>query len=307
MTDLKSDSEAKEIIHLHDPRLHDAYNSFSTRNFERQAGTLENKRVYLAPSQFQLLIDKKKATKFSLERKKKQASSNKNLGLFAGEDIKANACITYYGGDYLTREVCNTNLVILNQLNRSTHLALINKQKIVVGDVSAEFIDRNTVVSLKKEDKKQSCRETREYYSFDALPAALKHRFTSQKQYEDYRDQLMNCGVGYCINQPKQFIPQFRNWMSTLNRKGVTKKQKTDIILQLTKTGMNCLMDKHIQQDLMDINDGRSAVFVVFTALRDIKEHEEIICYYNADNQTVHDAFFQVNTTMSTEPELFPS
>lgn len=183
--------ETKPIVTLQDARLFDSYNSAEARKFETQAGTLRNGRVFIAPSTFQLGTKVTKATTFSMKRKTKLAPSNLNLGLFAAVSFKENAIISFYGGDYLIRSLCNKNPPILKKLNASNHLALVNKHRIVVGDNVAQFMDRDTVI----DDSKQS-RRAKEYYMYDKLPEDLKERFVDEEAYKEYRTMLMDLGAG---------------------------------------------------------------------------------------------------------------
>lgn len=118
----------------------------------------------------------------------------------------------------------------------------------------------------------------------------------------------MHSITGLFINQPRQFVPEFRDWMKILDRKGVPKEKKNGVIQQLSAAGINCLMLKHIEQNLMDVNGGKSAEFIFFSALRDINPGEELISYYNCPNEQAHNNFFQLKDQMDElEPILASS
>lgn len=274
------------LSELSDPRLTDDYNDFRFRSFEREAGTLANGWIYVSPSRFQLAKTRMKATKFRLGGWCQQRPHNLNLGLFACKPFPASSIITYYGGDYLCRQSCNQHPQIQKQLNASRYLCEVNKRRIVIGDKAVEYLDRTTIVFQGEEKKTQ----VREFYTYDNLPSNLKCQYHDAETYNKYRHQLMNMGLGFMINSQKEYIPNFKKLVAHLGRRGVKKQEAMD---ELTRLGLNCLMETHIEQGLMDLNDGQSAEFVVFTALRDIFPGEEVITYYNPASEVSHNRFFE--------------
>lgn len=268
--------------------------------FESKLATLQNRLVYVAPSRFELETRRKKSTKLTLGRQKTIKPTNQNLGLFANRHFDRNEDITYIGGEYLDLKLVNQDLSILKQLNASSYICETNSRKLIESGTWANLMDRNRIVTI---NDGISCREY--YEDYDGLPLTLVTQFQDAKEYEQHRFFLMNSGVGHFINSTKVYIPEFKEWMRQLDRRNLPQTTRLEILQKLEVHGINTFMSIQYQPELLEMgftDDLKMAEVVVFKALRNIRQGEELISYYNCENADQHARFFISKNNNSNNP-----